>query len=373
MRLPLPLLPALLAFACVSRAQDVVYYRFDDAYGTKAINYAPNALGAQQGTITNQLPGAPASSWVAGRFGSALAAGNPSPVQGNRVDTGWVPGTFTGPFSYALWIRKGSTPAPTGIYYVFGSPTGGAFRLFGSGTGTSLTTTGYGATATNSAGVYGMALTAWVHLAFVADTTAMTSTYYINGVAQTPTNLTVTPTWTSAVPFTVGQQLTTSPGSPWDIDEFLFTKRILTAAEIANMAARSIAGDAPYGGGCGNLTLGSAGGKPTTGNMTYQLTLTSPSAMSYAIGLGTNRASFGGLPLPFDLGTLFPSLGTCLIDSSLNVTWLSGAKAPGTWTVGLPVPANPALDGLTLFLQAPAVGGTSFLDVSNAFSIGIGN
>jgi hypothetical protein len=62
-----------------------------------------------------------------------------------------------------------------------------------------------------------------------------------------------------------------------------------------------------------------------------------------------------------------------MLASSFDVLTLNGAKAPGTVNVPLAIPAIPALDGLTLFLQAPVLGGVNPIDVSNAFSIGLGN
>src|SRR5262245_42722948 len=112
------LLPVLCAF---TPAQDILFYRFDDAYGTNAINYVPTSTAPNQGAITNLMPG---PSWVPGKFGAALAAGVHAPVQPNRVDTGWIPTAFSGSFSYALWLKAGSGAPPTNIYYIFGLPVG---------------------------------------------------------------------------------------------------------------------------------------------------------------------------------------------------------------------------------------------------------
>ena len=362
--LALPLLIANLP------AQDILFYRFDDAYGTKATNSAVGSPAPSVGTIISALPNAPASSWVPGRFGSALAGGQASPIQPNRVDTGWVPNTFTGSYSYALWVRLARGQAAPSLFYAFGQATSGSFRAF-SGTSGVLFTSGAGTTVSTVANIYSLATTNWVHIAFVADATTLTGTYYINGVAE-PSKVIVVPTFTSAVAFTIGQQLTTSPGSIWDIDEFLFTRNVLTATEVLDLASRSRAGDAPYGGGCGNLTLGNGGTQPSIGNLLYQVTLTSPTVLSFSLGLGTNRASLGSIALPFDLSTVIGGLPTCLIDTALDIGSISGVKTAGAFKVGLPIPNNLALDGFTLFLQTPAVGGTVPLDVSNAFSVGLG-
>ena len=41
--------------------------------------------------------------------------------------------------------------------------------------------------------------------------------------------------------------------------------------------------------------------------------------------------------------------------------------------VAFPIPNLPAISGVTLFLQAPLLGGPTVLSVSNPFSVGIGN
>lgn len=361
---------ALLAVPTFLSAQDILHYRFDDAYGTKATNYAIGSPAPAVGTVISTLPGAPAASWVPGRFGGALAGGQASPLQPNRVDTGWVPNTFTGSFSYALWLKLARGQAAPSLCYLFGQNTGGSFRAF-SGTSGLLFTSGFGSSPSSVANIYTLATNNWVHVAFVADAATLTGTYYINGVAEVPKTI-VNPTWTSPVAFTIGQQLTSSPGSIWDIDEFLFTKRVLTATEVAALATRPTAGDAPYGGGCGAVTLGNGGTTPSVGNALYQLTLSSATPLSYAIGIGSNRASIGGIPLPFDLGTVISGIGSCFVDSAFDVTTISGAKGPGAANISLPIPADPALDGLTLFLQAPGLGSGNPLDLSNAFSVGIG-
>jgi hypothetical protein len=361
---------AIPALGSLLGAQDILFYRFDDAYGTKAVNYAAGSMIAPaQGTIVSGLPNAPASSWVPGKFGAALSAGL-SVAQFNRLDTGWVPNTFSGSFSYALWLKFRPQTLPS-LWYIFGSPTSFAFRVY-SGSSGRILTTGFGQTITSAAVVHTLAQAGWVHLAFVVDTVNSTCTYYVNGALDSSFALTVTPTWTSTVPFTVGQQLTSSSGSVYDIDEFLFTKRILGAAEVAALAGRSRAADGAYGGGCGGLTLGSNNGPPATGKVTYQLTVTSSAAHAFAVGVGSNRASLGAIPLPFDLSNIFPTIGTCMLDSSVDLFWIAGAKSTGTTHVGFPIPNFTSLDGITLFLQTAGFAPTSVIQLSNAFSVGIG-
>ena len=363
------LLSALSPFVS---AQDTIHYKFDAGYGTKVINYAAGSPVPAEGTITSTKPNAPAASWIPGVFNTGFAGAVQSPNQNNLVTSGWNPGTISSSISYACWVKTSpSTPNPS-LSYLFGAT---PFRAY-TGAGAILTT-GWNAGnqyVTSRVNVFTQAKLGWLHIALVLDNSTMQATYYHNGVAETPIAMTGPVSITSSG-FWVGADSpthATNYPSVYDLDEFVFATRAITAAEIAVLAASPRAGDAGYGGGCGGLTLASAGGAPQVGNLAYQLTLTSTWAGSFTIGFGSNRSSVGGLPLPFDLGTVLPGLGTCLVDSSFDLLMLSGGKGPGTANVGLPIPMNPTLAGLTLYLQAPAFGGPGPLSLSNAFSLGIG-
>jgi len=363
---------ALLAASVWLPAQDILHYRFDEAYGTKVINYAANSPAPSQGTIISLLAGAPAASWTTGRFGAGALAGSiASPNTFNRVDTGWIPGTVTGSVSYALWLSLAyNQPAP-GLCYLFGSPTGGQMRAF-LGTSGVLFTGGLAfPSQATVANIYQLAAQGWVHVAFVADASTMTTTYYVNGVAEPSRNITVTPTWTSPVPFTVGQQLVASPGSIFHIDEYLLTRTALTAADVLVLATSPRAGNAGYGSGCGAMTLGSSGGVPAIGNLAYQVVLASPSSAIAVLGFGSNRASFNSIPLPFDLGTSL-GYGPCLLDSSFDLATTFAVVGPQSAVFPLPIPADPSYLGVTFHAQAPGLVGNN-LEMSNAFAIAIGN
>ena len=356
-------------------AQDLLYYRFDENYGTKVINYAAGSPAPTEGTLTSNLL-APSTPFQAGRFGTCLtgAIQSPTPVQANYITTGWNPGTLTGSLSAAMWLRLLPTTPNPSLTYLFGN---GTLRLY-SGSG-ALLITGWNAAntyITSKTSIFPMAKNGWVHVALVLDGTTLQGTYYVNGVAEVPSTLPSAVAATGSA-FYVGSYNATSSVTSYpcvyDIDDFVFANRAFTPAEIAVLAAGTRAGDAGYGGGCGGLTLASTGGAPSLGNVLYQLTLTSSYAGSFSIGFGSNRASLGGIPLPFDLGLVIPSLGTCYVDSSLDLLSLSGVKTAGTTPVGLPIPSDPAINGLTLYLQTLSIGGPPPVQVSNAFSIGVGN
>lgn len=358
--------------AATATGQDLLHYKFDEVYGSKVVNYAAGSLAPSQGTIVSSLPGAPAASWAPGRFGAGALAGSiASPNTPNRLDTGWVPGTFSGSLSYALWLKVAyNQPAPS-LCYVFGSPTSGQFRVFTGGSGIWFTSGAGFASQSTLANIYNLANGNWVHLAFVADAASLTATYFVNGVAEPSRTITVAPTWTSPVPFTVGQQLVGSAGSIFDIDEFLLANRAMTAVEIAALAQEPRAGNAGYGSGCGPLSLGSVGGVPALGNFGYGLELSSPQAGIALLGIGGNRATYAGQPLPFDLGSLL-GYGACTIDSSFDLTTLFAVLGPQPAVFGMPIPPLPAFLGVTFYAQAPGLLGGSSYATSNAFAIAIG-
>lgn len=353
-------------------AQNLIHYRFDEGYSNNVINYAKGSPAPTEGTIASTMTGGAPASWAPGKYGTALAASIqiPTPVQYNYVKSGWNPGTLSGSMSFACWLKTNpATPNPS-LTYLLGNGTLRAYTAAGA-----MLTTGWNAAGqyvTSKASVFTLAKQGWQHIALVLDGSTMLATYYWNGVAEPPIVMTG-PVLATGSYLYVGTYGPLTYPSVYDLDDFIFANRAMTAAEIAGYAANSPAADGAYGsGGCGGVTLGSAGGPPTVGNFLYQLTLASGFAGSFSIGLGSNRASLGGIPLPFDLGTVIGGIGTCMVDSSLDLLSLSGGKGPGSTSVGLPVPANPAISGLTLYLHALMLGGSASVNLSNGFAVGIG-
>jgi hypothetical protein len=362
-----------LSIPALASGQELLHYKFDENYGSKVINYANASPAPDEGTIVSNVPTAPAGSWTSGVWGRALQGGtlSPTPVLYNYVNSGWNPGTLTGSLTWASWLRMNPAAPTPSLSYMLGN--GSNFRVW-TGGGGFLLTGGWGGTNVNttSTAIQSMAKAGWIHVACVIDGTALKGTYYVNGIPENPVNLTAAVNCTGSA-FYVGTYTGNTNVSVFDYDEFLLVNRALTAAEITTLASSSRAAHGAYGGGCGGLVLDGGTSLPTPGNFLYQLSLASPTSLAYSVGLGSNRASLGGIPLPFDLGLVIGGIGSCMVDSSLDLVSVGGSKGAGATIVPLPIPANPALGGVTLYLQTLGLGGPQPVLVSNAFSVGIGS
>ena len=365
-------LSALALLASLAAQNDVLYYKFEGG-GTKALNYAVGSPAPGEGAITNTLTTAPVESFVPGQFGEALTSGIAvTPYQANWVSTGWSP-SVTGDYTWAMWLRNSRGSAGPSLTYIAGIPTSGAFRIY-SGSSILLTVGGAGGTTyySTNANVYQLATAGWVHVAFVVDTTAMTATYYINGVAETPDPLTALPN-ISGSGFNVGRQTTTNAPSIYDIDEFRFLTRAATAAEVQAWASQNGAGSSAFGAGCGGTLA--ANGLPQLGNLGYALNLASNAPNSVGVmAFGTSRTAWGALALPLDLGLVFgsPLLG-CQLECSPDATATLVLDPAGATVQPFPIPAVPAFDGLSFYAQALLLGGPTGLATTNPVAIALGN
>ncbi len=365
-------LSALALLTSLAAQNDVLHYKFEGG-GTKALNYAPNSPAPGEGAITNTLTTAPTSSFVPGRFGQALTSGiTPAPLQANVVDTGWAP-SVTGDYSWAMWMYNSRGTAGPSLTYLAGIPVSGAFRIYGGST-ILLTVGGAGGTTYYStvANVYGLATAGWVHVAFVVDTTAMTGTYYINGVPEAPRVLTAMPNITGS-DFWIGRQTAAGAPSIYDIDEFRFLTRAVTAPEIAMWATQHPAGDSAFGTAC-DATLGSTNGLPQLGNVNYALTIGSSAPNGVGVlTMGLSRTSAGALPLPVDLGTFLAGMGGCNWECSAEVSLLTLLDPAGAATLGFQIPPVPGFDGIEFFAQGLFVGGPRGVVSTNPFAFVLGN
>jgi hypothetical protein len=366
-------LPLTLATAASLHAQnDVLFYKFEGG-GTKAVNYAVGSPAPGEGPILNTLTTAPVESYVAGRFGDALNSGIAvAPVQANYVVTNWSP-SVTGDYTWSIWLRNTRlNPAPS-LTYVVGIPTGGSFRLF-TGGGALFTTGNAGGTTSYAtvANVYQLATAGWLHLAFVVDTTAMTATYYVNGVAEPPRVLTGMPNITGTQ-FNIGRQLTTAAPSIYDIDEFRFLTRAVSAAEIQSWAAQNAAGAGAFGAGC-SASLAPLNGPPVLGNVGFGFQGASSAPTSLGVlALGVSRTQWGALPLPFDLGLALPPLAGCQLECSADVTLTVITDAAGAFQQPFPIPPGAIYDGFQLYAQGLLLGGPNGLSSTNPVAVVVGN
>ena len=349
--------------------QELLHYKFDAGCNSKVINYATSGAPSE-GTVVSGIAGAPATSWKPGVWGNALV-GAVQPAH-NYVDTGYAP-AITGSLTWAFWLKMDPAAPTPSLSYVMGAGGGSSFRVFTGGGGFFLTSSWGGSNLNTTAHVQNMAKLAWTHLALVIDATALTGTYYINGVPEPAITITGGAN-IAGTSFYVGTYSGNTTGSIFDMDEYLLVNRALTAAEILILASTPRAGDAAYGGGCGALQLGSTGGRPALGNSGYMLQLTTPNVTPFALGLGSNRCKVGPVLLPLDLGTLLPPLSGCVLDASMDLLTLGGVVATGMASLRVPIPNLPQLQGLTLYLQASGNdAATSKTVLSNAFSMSLGS
>jgi hypothetical protein len=77
------------------------------------------------------------------------------------------------------------------------------------------------------------------------------------------------------------------------------------------------------------------------------------------------------VPLPFDLGLIFPVLSGCNWESSADVT-ISGSLSGTSTLIFLPIPNNAALNGAALWNQALLVSGGVVNQSTNGLAVGIG-
>lgn len=369
------LFSSVLALLPVLPAQDILHFKFDGGCGSEAINFAP---GGSNGAITTTAPGGVAVARISGRYVTALG-GSGSAYGNTWMDTGWAPGTSTGNYSFAMWIRNRPQTGSIGFGYLFGATGSGAsFRLFtGSSGKLFLSDNGYSATSVND--LTALLNAGWVHVACVVDGNNLSATWYINGVADPAVTLSG-PVAPSGTDFTIGARSTSgSSPSPLDTDEFRLTDQLWTPAEVLAMATgtRPMAADADYDlgvpaqCGAGNVTLSSGGGAPAIGNANYTLEVSATSPSIVVLVAGFNRCQFGGVvPLPLDLTPLVAFLPGCFLVTDAPVA-VNGVAVGTPAVFPLAIPAN-APTG-TIYAQALGLDlTTSASSMSDGFAIAIG-
>jgi len=364
-----------LAIMAPVASQDFLRYKFDANCGSEVINYAFQPLHAGTGTLVSNLPGLPAGAWTDGRFGDALRGGSVvAPTTHNYVDTGWAPGVVTGSMTWACWMRMDPTVPTPSLTYLFGNGT--TFRVFTGGGGFLLTAAWGGTNVNTVTNVQTLARAGWTHVACVLDGAALQGQYYINGVPESPVNMTAAVNWTGNA-FFVGKYSALTNASIFDLDEFVLVNRALTATEVTALVNGPFAADGRYGASCGvaGPSLDNNGTLPALGNFGYGFQVNGPATGFAWLLFGFSRCSIAGgaLPLPIDLGTFTPLLSGCAGLTDTDYGSLSGVLSGGTANIGFPLPPFPALSGLHFFTQAVTLdGATGALRSSNAMAVGIG-
>ncbi len=231
-----------LVLAASAAAQDVLYYKFDETGGKKAINYAAGSgVAPKEGTLV----GGNTPQFAPGVFGaSALMGGTATTAAASTyVDTGWTPNLANSNFTLAFFIKQRTAPPSTSYFFYSNS----GFRMFTGGVAAKGLyfrngTSGTGGDWILTTDIQSLAATAWTHIALAVDATALTATYYVNGVAQTPLTITGGVSATGGTyPWRIAGFATY--GGLYDVDEFRVTLRTATAAEILGWSARTSPAD----------------------------------------------------------------------------------------------------------------------------------
>lgn len=356
--------PLLCAALPAQTATDILYYRFDIGTGTTVVNhYASSKIAPASGTIVSTAKAA----WAKGMFGNCLQ-GAESGTAYNYVDSGWK-GALTGDFTVA-WFLKQRTALPDTLAYYFFSGEGN-FRAFTSGAaGTGLRIAGWGTDVTLSTDIRTPAASRWVHVALVVDSTAKTANFYVDGVlAQPPLPVAAganVPARTSAG-FRVGAHTRLTTTSWWDMDDFRLVNRAVSEAEVKAWSAAAVG----YGKGCGATLAGGGTGTPKVGNGAYGLTLTGAGGAAALLSIGASGTSFVSIPLPIDLGLVFPSLKGCGWASSMDILVPMVTPNTGTLNIAYPIPNDATLVSVALFNQCLVFPQSAALQSSNGFVLTI--
>lgn len=331
-------------------------YEFDRGTGDAAINYAGIEGGARGLAMLTHPSGSP---WAGGRSGFSLRAGA-------TCDTGWH-GDLGSRLTVAFALRQ-DTP-PTGAAALVALD---AFRIFtGGAAGTGLRCTGWGGTPTAldlNVNVQALAAAGWVHVALVIDGDAGQARWFVNGVGAPVLTL----TGSLSLPPSAATLLLGTAGavvSRHHLDEVRIHNAAIDAATIASWASASPARAMPYSATCGASLR--PDGVPTLGNAAFTLRVEAPPGSGVLTTLGVT-ASLHGLPLPFDLGLLDPTLAGCQWYSDLAAQ-LPVQQVPGSGilTVNLPIPPNPGLSGVELHAQAFVIEPNGARRASNALGLSI--
>jgi hypothetical protein len=88
--------------------------------------------------------------------------------------------------------------------------------------------------------------------------------------------------------------------------------------------------------------------------------------------LGFSSTTLGAVPLPINLGLLFPTLPGCNLYGSADVTLPFAVDAGGNFSIAFPILNNPFLIGATLYNQGVILGGAAGLQTTNGVAVSIG-
>ncbi|PIE24611.1 MAG: hypothetical protein CSA62_01925 [Planctomycetota bacterium] len=335
-----------LLAAGVAAQNDVIYYPFVSGKGKQVRNLANPSL---PGTIVGSTVAKP---WTTGKTNSALrGASNQVPKTVNAVDTGWKP-NLKGDFTVAWFMKQENFPG-TSLSYLFSNV--GSFRCFTNGAarkGLSIKAWGgMPSTLSTSTDIQALAAKGWVHVACVVDWTgSKAATWYINGEVDKVLPLTAGANLIGKSNLFIGRHFYASIPWVYNTDEFRFSTRAASPAEVAAWAAMTPGGAGAYNviPACGTARL-AANGSPSLGNLKFQMTVTGPKGSPVLLSIGSDPS------LKFDVGAIYPSLKGCQW-ASKPLFFLTSNTGAGTGIIPFPIPNNTAYRGVMLWNQALVLG-----------------
>ncbi|HZN40210.1 MAG TPA: LamG-like jellyroll fold domain-containing protein [Planctomycetota bacterium] len=341
--------------------QEIVRYAFDSTDTNAVLNYASGPLaGPKFGNTTWPVEYV----YADGRFGNALSASMYGGLSGIYVATGWQ-GGYQGALTIAFFLRNDIATSPNEYSPVAGQPN---WSIATGGTaGAGLQLHGWGGPDLNGDfGVPVHTMPGWNHFAIVVDPVAGQATWYRNGVPATTTPISTGVVFTTGQLF-VGADYVNWCGSLYDIDEFVMMGRAASPAEVALMAQAPIASVVPFG-TVTNVAV-QANSLPTAGNLNFALQVSGPANTLFLLAAGSSYAQAGAVALPLDLGPILGASGQFLrVSPDVSV---AGVLLNGMASLPLPLPDQPQLLGVQLFVQAIALTGGSFV-ASNGLAVRVG-
>lgn len=370
--------PAALAQATSNTfSPEVLEYQFNEVRGTSIANTASTFLLPAHGTMS-------VANWQTDPTRAAFRGNEPGfgcNAYRGTTGAGWVHTGWqirqTGSMTIMFWMRRDPASTSTNPFgYAFGDVSFRAFAAGGAGQGitfrgTSIGNVDSGFTVTGTPGV-------WQHVTLVVDDTAGQARWYDNGApSATVVNFaagTFSYSGTRFMAVSAQGDSGLSPfGQHYDMDDFRYYSRALTAVEIIAAMGGENPTTSTYDVGCagngGYIPDIGSNGAPQLGNFGFALLLSNAEPVrpgAVVLGFSTH----GGGAYPIDLSFL---LGPgCALGVSPDVSVTIGTDVLGMATLPLPILPAPAFAGGHVYAQFLVIGSvmgsaTASLDMNIEF------
>jgi uncharacterized repeat protein (TIGR02543 family) len=224
---PAPVASSDLTYNPSDTVKPVLSYNFNADSGTTVSDASGNGYGG---------------TWAGtSAYGAGISGGAAHITRGHNVKLALASGKTdaTGSYSFEFWIKENSY---TGDAWIFSNQTGGsctdaALGYYNDSGSNGVLTGCYGTTAVHVGLGNPPIVGAWHQLAAVVDRTAGTVTWYVDGtVSGTVTNFASDLSFSSGLPFVLGQNGAVNYGSDVDAlyDDVNFYDQAISASQIAD-------------------------------------------------------------------------------------------------------------------------------------------